>query len=514
MARVKLVASAEVSTVDRASLDRFRGELIASGFEPVDDDRHWWVGPIAEPLRELTEADTMRIRIEDGWPYRPPSLFVKGIDSDHAVYDGELCLYQGGDDSMGWVTFAGYQERIASWVKAGAEGFRPEDELLDAHLFFRPVKRAAIATLNISSLPIAVGEDSHGKLYGEEREGGRLYALSATPPDGKHIDGRWYYLAEGPAVPPRNLETLIAALSNRQRPNFERRLANIASGHRLVLGLFWETRFSGRNGLILLGDVDDEGKPWIRSIELAPTDDEFRLMRAGPDVELLRQKSVTVFGVGAIGSNAACRLAESGLGTLVLVDGERLRPSNLVRHAGFPIPGASKVSATKIQIGFRAPWADVTAEQYSPWSESELLPLIERSDLIVEATGSAAFAEYLSRIAAEAEVPMVSAALYRGGNVARIRRQAIAGDVPLAERTDLERFPLIPSGEEPPPQREPGCGAAINNAAPVSVAAIAATAAEVAIDTLTARYQLVEEVIEVYRPLEEPPFNSIGRLRG
>lgn len=508
------MALAEVSTVDPASLDAFRGELIDAGFEPRRGDSSCWVGPIAEPLKALTEAQTMLIRIRDGWPYRPPQLFVEGIASDHAVYNGELCLYQAGDDSMGWTTLAGYQGRIASWVGAQAEGFRPEDELLDAHLFFRPVRHATIATLEISSLPITAEKSATGNLYAQEREGGDLYELSTTRPEGSCLDGRWYYLAESPAVPPRDLAAVIAALSSGQRANFERRQGNIAAGSKLLLGLFWETRFSGHNGLILVGDLNEEGQPRIRSIELAPTDSEFRLMRAGPDVEALGQKSVAIFGVGAIGSNVACRLAESGLGTLALVDGERLRPSNLVRHAGFPFPGKSKVVATKAQILLRSPWTEVATKPYSPWSQSELLPLVEGSDLLIEATGSAAFAEHLARIASAAEVPLVSAALYRGGAVARIRRQAFAEDVPLVERIDEERFPKIPAGKDRRPKREPGCAAAINNAAPVSVAAIAATVAEVAIDALTERFQLGDELIDVYRSLEEAPFDLIGRLRG
>jgi molybdopterin/thiamine biosynthesis adenylyltransferase len=511
------VASAEVSTVDQASLDAFRGELIEAGFEPRKGDRREWIGPIAEPLKALTEAQTMRIRIEDGWPYRPPTLFVEGIDSDHAVYDGELCLYQAGDDSMEWTTLAGYQERLDSWVKLRPAGFRPEDELLDAHLFFRPTLRGAVATLEISSLPFENNSGvaaELGPLYGHVGDGGHVLALSPTRPAGHHLGGRWYYLSESPAVPPRNLEAVVAALSTRQRPNFERRLANVGAGEKMILTLFWETQLSGRNGLILLGDLDESGEVRIRSVELAPTDTKYRLMRAGPDVDLLGQKSVAVFGVGAIGSNFACRLAESGLGALTLIDGQCLRPSNFIRHAGVPVAGMAKVSATEAQIQMRAPWTEVTIEPYSPWSESELLPLVESSELLVEATGSAAFAELLARIAAVAKVPLISAALYGGGATARIRRQATDEDVRLAERIDEKRFPKIPAGEDPLPNREPGCAAAINNAAPVSVAAIAATAAEIAIDTLTGRFEMGEETIDVYRPLEKAPFDSIGRLGG
>src|SRR5207302_4463346 len=129
----------EVDTLDEASLDQFRIELIKAGFEPVTTgSQRRWRGPIAEPLASLTSSAEMQIAIQDGWPHQPPKLFVPSTDlvSDHVAADGEICLWQGDDASYAWVALDGFQRRIAEWCKQQAAGFRREDAMLDAHLYF------------------------------------------------------------------------------------------------------------------------------------------------------------------------------------------------------------------------------------------------------------------------------------------------------------------------------------------------------------------------------------------
>jgi hypothetical protein len=146
-----------------------------------------------------------------------------------------------------------------------------------------------------------------------------------------------------------------------------------------------------------------------------------------------------------------------------------------------------------------------------PWAGKRIAELLAETDLAIEATGMGTFAELVSRVALDAEVALLSAALYRGGSVARIRRQIPGSDTPIAGRTDEERYPVIPAGEEPV-LIETGCSALVNNASPVAVAAIAASCAEMAIDLLSERSAFREELLEVYRPLESPPFERIGRV--
>ncbi len=106
----------------------------------------------------------------------------------------------------------------------------------------------------------------------------------------------------------------------------------------------------------------------------------------------------------------------------------------------------------------------------TPGGRCELAARLRGFDLCIEATGLAPFTELLGRIAQTEAVPVISVALYRGGAVARIRRQG-DGDTPFLERRSNWRFPPIPAGD---PSRdyvgvEVGCAAPIHNAPPACV---------------------------------------------
>lgn len=510
------MASDDVATLDLGSLDAFRAELVEAGFEPAGEGIRRWDGPIAEPLRTLTTARTMCIRFEDGWPYRPPKLFVDGIVSEHAVTDGELCLFQPGDDSMVWVTFAGFRARIAEWVEHQDGGFRFEDAMLDAHLYFTK-KSNTLATLDISSLKIDPEDDAGGRtgdIYGKRHKTRNLLELSPSRPEGEFLAGRWYYHGKLVEAPPRDFDTFREALTKGQQTNLDRRIKTIRDGGgSRVFALLWETRYGGRNALVLTVGLGDEGRIHVEALEVAPTDKTVLQLRAGPDVRLMSEKLVIVFGVGSIGSNIAARLAEAGLGHLKLVDGDTLRPGNIVRHyADFGV-GAPKALITELGIHASAPWTKVDSIVERPWAPERLEELLTGADAAVDATGMATFAELLGRVAQNTEVPMVSAALYRGGSIGRVRRQRPTVDTALRARTDENLFPLIPPGFEPISQ-EAGCSAPVNNASPISVAAIAATTAQVLVDLLTNRLHYGEELIDVYQPLDAEPFTHVGRLCG
>ena len=505
------MASDDVDTLDPASLDAFRGELVESGFEPIGGDPRRWSGPIHPALSRLTAAETMRIRFHDGWPYRGPTLYVKGVESDHAVTDGEVCLFQPGEDAIGaWRTFAAYGERIAEWVSSSESGFRTEDALLDAHLYYRD-SVYGLATLKLDSIPVSDSDtEKSGKLYGRWRDDRALLELSTKAPGGEAVGGRWYYRRALETGTPRDLTALKAALTKGQLANFERRLKNVESGEPMAFVFAWEAK-AGRTALALVATQEPDAGLTVKSIELGLEDTEVLALRAGPDVDVLADKRIVVLGCGAVGSNVACRLAEAGTGRLRLVDAKRLRPGHIVRHATSYKAGMKKVRATSLQISFDAPWCDVEEIWEEPWAVGRIEALIVDADLVIEATGMGTFAELVSRVAADVEIPMMSAALYRGGSVARIRRQIPAVDVALAERTDETIYPLIPPGEEPV-LIETGCSALVNNASPVAVAALAASTAEMAIDLLGGRQDYSEELIEVYRPLESAPFDRIGRV--
>lgn len=506
------MGSAELKSVDPASLDAFRAELVEAGFEPTEAGGHRWQGPLHTALADFTLARTMRIGIQDGWPYRPPNLYVRGIASEHAVLNGELCLFQPGEhDVSAWITLKAYYERIGTWAELAREGFRFEDDLLDPHLYFR-AKSTALATLDLAAVPAIGSEPKTGMLRGTWIDGRRVLKLSTGSAQGDGLPGRWYY---NPAVsaPPRDLAGFRDALTKGQCTNLDRRLNAVQRDqHAAVLALLWRTRAGQRNCLVVMAEAG-ENDPKLKSVELAPTDRQTLLLRAGPDVGQLAKKRVVLFGAGAIGSHVASLLARAGLGELRAIEDDSLRPGNVVRHAGSSsFIGWNKGIATEVAIKPAAPWTKFDIEA-TTWDSEKLSELISDCDLAIDATGMIVFAELLSRVAIEIETPLISGALFRGGFLGRIRRQVPGLDTPFMERQASDEFPVIPPGEEPR-HFEAGCSAAVNNASPIAVAAISATTAEVATDLLTERFEYAAELIDVYRPLDCPPFDRIGRVIG
>jgi hypothetical protein len=502
------VASREIGTLDRASLERFQTELIEAGFEPRRGNPRDWVGPIADSLTELTAATTMRIVFVDGWPFRNPKLYVDGLDEWHLSAGGEICLWAPGAASGDWLTIDGFMHRVDEWAERAKQGFRPEDFALDAHLSFGRIHSSAIATVELSSLRLDGKRGEIGVISATWKNDDPVLEIAAGRKGG--IEGRWYYVGDV-RVPPRNLDAVRSLLAANQRNNFDRRFKAIAKhGQGRLFLVAWD-RELGREALVLLAEKHDE-EVVAQAIEVAPTDVEILKLRAGPDADTLANKRITVFGLGAVGSNLALRLAEAGVGALILVDGARLRPGDIVRHAaGSWQVGDAKVAAVRFLAHIRAPWTRVVAIEESPWDPDEIAKLLERADLVLDATGFASFANLLSVMCTERSTPLVSAALYRGGSVARVRRQSLPSDTPISDRAQNGRYPVIPPGDEPL-VFEPGCSAPVTNASPIAVASLAALAADVTVDSLAGRNLYGDETLDVYRPLADAPFDKFGRL--
>ena len=93
-----------------------------------------------------------------------------------------------------------------------------------------------------------------------------------------------------------------------------------------------------------------------------PNDERTLRLRAGPDAEVLKGRSAVLFGAGALGGHVAVAvtLAESGIDSLRIVDGELLSPGNVVRHvAGHDQVGGPKVNGVEAAIRNHAPWTKV-----------------------------------------------------------------------------------------------------------------------------------------------------------
>ena len=501
------------------SLEAFISELESAGFrQATDSDLSRWTGEVHPAFEPLTDAKTMDIVIAPGWPFRPPAVFVQRLNTHHSMRSGLVCMWREGDPSLEWTTLEGLNARIEKWCDNAINGWEDDRLDQDAWLNFWP-KDALIATFDLGSL--AIHYHGWGEFHGVvNRDPFRLQIEPGRPSAGNLLKGLWFHAGELTAPPPRQLSEVPAHLPRGQRRGLQRALKDrrrpeplVSSGGVDLILFCWERK--GRIDLLVMVCKGIEDKVEAIAVQLGPKDNHSLVLRAGPDAETLRIQKATLFGAGALGGHTATLLAESGFGSLKLVDPDVLLPGNVVRHvAGHGQVGTAKVHAVQAVIADHAPWTKVTCFQEGPWTPSAIRERIEDADIVVDTTGNEALLNSLAMMAKEMEKALVSGALYRGGFIGRVQRQALPTDTPIHLREDSAKYPVIPAAMEGEDFASPqlGCSAPINNAPPTAVAACASLIAQAAIDVLTGRFSFSDEVIDVYQPIPDRPFDWVGRV--
>jgi molybdopterin/thiamine biosynthesis adenylyltransferase len=503
----------DVDTLDPAGWDALRAELVRAGFEPVPaTDITEWEGPIAPAFAPFTNAQVMRLRLKPGWPFIPPSLFVQGFASEHVDAKGEVCLWRGDDPSREWLTLGGIQRRIEAWCRKAQDGFDPIDHALDAHRYFYNIL-TELAVFDPDGLRPASGfVDAQMDIFSAKHVVDRVLELRAGHVAGFPLRGQWYYRSHV-AVPPRTLEEFTALLGRGQQRNFQRGLERLRRGidGAIHLAILIWPRYGELDFLVLRFAVAGAGLS-AAAVQAAPTDLRTLLRRSGPDAPALQRCTVAVIGCGAIGSHVALLLAQSGVGSIRLVDDAPLRPGHVVRHVGgYDEVGGQKATVVDTAIRAHAPWADTRVIARRPAAPFEIATILRDADLTIDATGSAPVTEILSRVADRERRPLLSVALYRGGAIARVRRQWPERDMLIHRRAEV--YPIIPPGDGDSGGLEVGCAAPVNNAMPASVAAVAALGVQLSVDALCGRWEYPEEVTDVFRAVDIAPFDRVGRVQ-
>lgn len=504
---------------DSASLEAFVADLVAAGFEPVPGtDRRRWRAPIHRAFSPLTDARTMDLVLLDGWPLEPPALLVDGLDTNHSTLAGLVCMWREDDTSLRWTSVEGLFERMVEWCHDAQEGWGQRDLGRDAYLNFGK-KIRVLATFDLTKFRTSVG--AWGDFYGLRKKPRHVdFVPGRAPASTVALPGLWFLVGQL-KVPARNLAELQRCLTRSQWRGLQRALTLRKKGELLqpsggvdLIMLVWER--NDQMEVLAMACEGTRDEMDALALQTGPSDEENLILRAGPDAPSLKPKSIVVFGAGAIGGHAAVALAESGVGRLRLVDGELLTPGNVVRHVcGHDQVGMPKIEAVHLVVKAHAPWTEVETRPDSPLKPDAIRDLIRDADVVVDTTGNGPATMALAITARHEGKPLVSAALYRGGFVGRIRRQALPSDTWIDQRADSERYPIIPPDEDGADlaSAEIGCSAPVNNAPPTSVMSCASLVVQSAIDILTERFDLGDEVIDVYRPLPgSPHFARPGRV--
>ncbi|QQS13853.1 MAG: ThiF family adenylyltransferase [Rhodospirillales bacterium] len=153
--------------------------------------------------------------------------------------------------------------------------------------------------------------------------------------------------------------------------------------------------------------------------------------RLPPSYATLQSKKVGLVGCGSLGSKIAASLARCGVGAIVLVDDDILKPGNLLRHEldGGSV-GAHKVDALEARLLALSSGIKVRAfrvalgGQESSGGTAIVLDELATCDLLIDATADAHAFNFVAAAARSGLHPMVWAEVYAGGIggfVARVR---------------------------------------------------------------------------------------------
>ena len=160
----------------------------------------------------------------------------------------------------------------------------------------------------------------------------------------------------------------------------------------------------------------------------------------------MKAACVGIAGAGGLGSNAAMMLARSGAGRLIVIDGDKVEPSNLNRQHYFPAHvGRPKVEALAEQLLALNP--DLRVDARMLWLNRDNIPaLLPEADIWIEALDNASTkALFASAAAAAGKIVVCGSGMGGVGGFAMRRRRmgniVVVGDM----KSDIaERPPLAP----------------------------------------------------------------------
>ncbi len=128
-------------------------------------------------------------------------------------------------------------------------------------------------------------------------------------------------------------------------------------------------------------------------------------------IERLSKSTVTVFGIGGVGSHAAEALVRSGVGRVILVDFDRICVTNVNRqiHAMKGTLGKSKVAVMAERLRIINPDAEIEARPEFYNAETSARLLVPEPDVIVDAIDNMAAKMHLIATAVRDKLRIVSA---------------------------------------------------------------------------------------------------------
>jgi molybdopterin/thiamine biosynthesis adenylyltransferase len=244
----------------------------------------------------------------------------------------------------------------------------------------------------------------------------------------------------------------------------------------------------------------------VESFETAPLHRDALMRRTGHIAQHLAARQVLIFGQGAIGSSISLLLAKAGVPRLRLVDRDRMRPGNTVRHiCGLHFAGYDKTRAVQVKVQFHAPDCEVVTET-ATWNPVDLARWIDEADVVVDATAHQSFSLLLNALCVRAHRTAVYVTAHRRATIGRIRIVRPGQDACLVcyegGYLDNDAYPVIPPGDEGA-FIERGCGDPTIEASAVDAEATANWAARLVLWLLQDKGSEINHCLVVNEPIME-----------
>jgi molybdopterin/thiamine biosynthesis adenylyltransferase len=498
---------------DRVALRR---NLAARGFA---DDGEVLRGPVMWRTPDGRDPTAVvDITVPDRYPFGPPVVRLADPGAPlqitfHRDLDGGLCLWDTDEPvSIGpWTDPDRLLRRIAGWLENTAAGW-PGDEDCDLERYLPASGEPGIVLYDHDAIRPLQGylRTSATQVPGVVTVLASAWRPPARPAKNRAARGRKAAVPSAPRhlayaadlgplrSPVRDWDDIAAAVGD--RVGELRRFINQGS---VGLLLLWYRR--GQREAALAVAVQPGHPPVLKAREAADTSLAARTLRAGTGAADLAGRRVAIVGCGAVGSYVADLLYRDGIRHLDLIDGQLLRPGNVIRHLGPPsLVGLPKAEAVKqVLLSYELGGdggGDIRARKSIIASPSQALEILDRSDLVIDATADQRATAMLCWAAATTGRPMVTVCVQREGGIARADR------FPL--HNEEQHLPSAPETPRPAPVRERGCGDAVSLTPPSAVVAAAELALELARDELTHSRALPATMLRVLSPQPDPPYDT------
>lgn len=440
----------------------------------------------------IGDGERITVRLGNLFPFAPPAVYPSEEfpRSWHRELDGAMCLYpQAGREALPWLATESFTQLIARWFEQSSLGWPDDAPDLDLDRYFysadddRLVLYEGIEALLGNYIRLSRGPATMTVIGTGSAPAKRL----SSP---KRAFGYTADIGE-PAIPPHNWASLLELIDPAVASTLDR-----AVRERRINYLLVAYQRQGQRAVLALETHDTVDGIELRSMASASADSSTLRIRSGSQAAAISNSRVLILGVGSIGSFLADALQRAGVGELEFRDRDIVRPGNLVRHLAGPAHyGQPKALAVR-QILLARPFnaTKVIADPTNLSDPAEVPALLERFDLVIDATADSAVTPMINTAARTFGQTVLNVCVQDEGRVVRV------DVVPPPPGTTAIPGTVVTPEDDAQLVFEAGCGDPVSLTPPFAVAEAAQLCARFAVALLLQQPLTTSGATRDYRP--------------